>query len=190
MTVEPTASRPVRKMSVSSLLSLICGVLGCIPFVTGALAVLLGVVGFIRTGNPAKKGRWMAIVGLLLGIVSIGGWTLFGGTALLLWKGTEGPRVAAHDYIKASAEKNRVLEKSLTQGFSDDDLNKIEGQVEKHGKFIDTTFNNTDVSNSSAKVSGTAQFDSGSYVIEASLENSGGWKVTSMYLHVDPVGKE
>ena len=94
-TFPPAPPAPARKLSLASLFSLIFGILGCIPFIGGALAVLLGIIGFVRTANPMRWGRWMAIVGLILGIMSLAGWTLFGGAAYAMWKGTEGPRIAA-----------------------------------------------------------------------------------------------
>src|SRR5437016_2678535 len=37
--------------------SLICGILGCIPLITGILAVLLGAVGLAKTKNPRVGGK-------------------------------------------------------------------------------------------------------------------------------------
>ena len=55
------------------------GVLGCVPFVTGLLAVVLAVVGMRKTRNPAVRGRGLAIAGLVLGLVSLAGWGALAG---------------------------------------------------------------------------------------------------------------
>jgi hypothetical protein len=66
------------RTSIAAVVSLVCGILGCIPFFPGFAAVLLGIVGIAKTGSPRVTGRWMAIVGLLLGLMSVGVWTLGG----------------------------------------------------------------------------------------------------------------
>ncbi|HVT81725.1 MAG TPA: DUF4190 domain-containing protein [Phycisphaerae bacterium] len=170
-----------RKMSLSALFSLIFGILGCIPFIGGALAILFAIIGFIATGNPAKSGRWMAIVGLLLGIMSIGGWTLFGGGIYAIIKGTEGPRIATHDFIKAVADGDQAGIKAHSAGISDDELKAFGDSVQSEGGFVDTTFFATNISNDSAQVEGIAEFKSGKQNVTAELEKRGGdWKVTKI----------
>jgi hypothetical protein len=184
MTVEPAALPPVRRLSIASLLSFICGLLGCVPFVTGILAVLLGIVGLVMTSNPLKKGRWMAVVGLLLGILSVGGWTVFGGAAGGIWaifKATEGPRVATHDFIKACADDDLAAAKALAPRIDEEEVVKIGEYVRAQGKFMDTTFNNTSLKNSTATVEGTVTFTSGKQNVTATLELSGTvWKIVGI----------
>src|SRR5271156_6556428 len=62
------------RTSGAAITSLVCGLLGCVPFVTGLVAVITGIIGISATGNPAVRGRGMAIAGLILGLLSIGGW--------------------------------------------------------------------------------------------------------------------
>src|ERR1700728_2634584 len=71
----PGASRT----SGAAITSLVCGLLGCVPLVTGVVAVITGIVGISATSNPAVKGRGMAIAGLILGLISVGLWLAFGG---------------------------------------------------------------------------------------------------------------
>ena len=179
-----TEAAPVaaRRLSKSSLLSLICGILGCVPFVTGILAVLLGIVGFVRTSNPLKKGRWMAVVGILLGVMSIGGWTLFGGGIWAIFKATEGPRVATHNLIKELAENDMAEAKTFAPRISDVQLEAVGEYVRKQGKFIDTTFANTSIEEGgSGHVEGTVKFDTGTQKVKADLDSTkDGWKVTSI----------
>jgi Domain of unknown function (DUF4190)/Domain of unknown function (DUF4145) len=65
------------RTSVAAIFSLICGLLGCVPFLTGLVAVILGIVGIKTTKNPMVTGKGMAIAGLMLGILSLAGWTAF-----------------------------------------------------------------------------------------------------------------
>ena len=179
---DSTGAPPVRKLSVASLLSLICGVLGCVPFVMGGLAVLLGIVGIARTGNRVRKGRWMAVVGLVLGLASIGGWTLFGGGIWALMKATEGPRVAVHDFIKALSEDDMAKAKSLAPAMAEDEIKREGEVVRSQGKFVDTFFTSSSVNEGgSGHLEGTADFSDGKLHVKADLDNgASGWKVTSI----------
>jgi hypothetical protein len=136
--------------------------------------------------GPAKRGWKLPclIIAIVLLLLAGGGGALccFG----IYW-GTSGPRTAAHDFIQALASNDMAKAKSLSQGFSDDDLDLAKTRVQAHGKFKDTTFNKTNITNSSAEVIGSADFDSGTTRLEAKLTNSGGWKVTSF--EIDPPAK-
>src|SRR3954447_18185664 len=67
------------KTSGAAIASLVCGILGCIPFITSLLAVILGIVGIKQTSNPQLTGRPLPIIGLLLGLLGIAGWKIGGG---------------------------------------------------------------------------------------------------------------
>jgi multisubunit Na+/H+ antiporter MnhG subunit len=182
MTTYPSA-QPVQpaRLSKSALSSFICGLLGCIPFVTGVLAVLLGIVGFIRTGDPLKRGRWMAVVGILLGILSVSLWTVFGGGALAAWGALKAPGVATHEFIHDLAAGDMTGAKSHSAGLSEADLRTLADSVTAHGTFVDTTFNNVSIKNSDATVDGSTAFNTGSVTTHARLTYTGGsWKVTDL----------
>ena len=50
-------------------------------FLPNILAILFGIVGIIKTGNPSIGGRGMAIAGLILGIIFFIIWLAVGATA-------------------------------------------------------------------------------------------------------------
>ena len=71
---------PQRQTSGAAVASLICGILGCVPLLTGLLAIILGIVG-LRTNARATRytGRGMAIAGLILGLISLIAWGVIAG---------------------------------------------------------------------------------------------------------------
>jgi hypothetical protein len=81
---------PAPRTNVPAIVSLICGILGCIPFITSLVAIILGIVGIKSANQPGTGGKGMAIAGLILGILGILGWGLFsGGTAMLYFAHAE-----------------------------------------------------------------------------------------------------
>lgn len=94
------------RTSAAAVASLVLGVLGCMPFCTGVLAIITGIVGISVTGNPSIKGRGMAIAGLILGTLSLIGWTGVGGV-MWRWRVVTVPeRVLAHQFISDLSQGN------------------------------------------------------------------------------------
>lgn len=75
---QPQYGGPPTKTSGAAIGSLVCGILGCIPFVTSLLAIILGFIGLGATSKPGVTGRAMAIIGLILGFIGILGWSVGG----------------------------------------------------------------------------------------------------------------
>jgi len=71
---QPQFGGPPTKTSGAAIGSLVCGILGCIPFVTSLLAIILGFIGLGATSKPGVQGKGLAITGLILGFVGILGW--------------------------------------------------------------------------------------------------------------------
>jgi hypothetical protein len=69
---------PPAEANGPAIASLVCGLLGCIPVVTGLAAVVLGILGIRKASDPRVGGRGMAIVGLILGLVSLAVWLFLG----------------------------------------------------------------------------------------------------------------
>jgi Domain of unknown function (DUF4190) len=69
--------KPSPRTSAAAIASLVCGLLGFVPFLTGLAALILGIVGIKKTKDPMVTGRGMAIAGLVLGCLSVAGWTIF-----------------------------------------------------------------------------------------------------------------
>lgn len=95
------ASPPPRS-NIPAIISLVCGILGCVPFVTSAVAVILGLIGLSSAKKPNGSGKGMAIAGLTLGIIGVLGWTGFVGSVYLARERIHQARSAA--IAKATAD--------------------------------------------------------------------------------------
>lgn len=158
-----TYSMPAqRKTSGAAVTSLILGILGCIPFITGLLAVIFGVVGIKATSDPRYSGRPMAVIGLILGIISLGLWGLFGGAGYAAFAYTRPAREAARQFASDLAANNVDAAHARTTGISREDIAKASDTVKTWGAFQDTTMpvavrsNNNGVD--TAQVAGVAVF--------------------------------
>jgi prepilin-type processing-associated H-X9-DG protein len=102
-----------RKLSAVCVVSLICGVLFFVPFVTGLIAIITGLLGLRQTGTrtagpvgsdglngtgAAKSGRGLAIAGMALGASSI-----------VLWIGMIAILVPAFERMRESARQMASL---------------------------------------------------------------------------------
>ena len=179
---EAVVSLPANRMSKSALCSLIFGVLGCIPFLSGVLAVLLGIIGFVKTRKPGVTGRWMAIVGGILGVVSLVAWTMFWGVILatlgVVIAATSAPREASHAFLKDMAAGNVVAAEAKTSGMSQMELQAIADSMAVQGKLEDTTFFQTNITNDRASLEGVATFAKGKQRVKMELRKDGAdWKV-------------
>jgi hypothetical protein len=91
---------PQSRTSAVAIVSLVCGLLSfCIPLITSAIAVITGIIGIVQTGHPAVKGRGMAIAGLILGLLSIAGWGVFGLAAYRVFQKSGPERIFAQQYV-------------------------------------------------------------------------------------------
>ena len=70
-------------------------------------AIVLGALGIRKANDPqVASGKGMAITGLVLGILSLGMWTLFGGGIFALIKGTSAQREVARQVVTDLAAGN------------------------------------------------------------------------------------
>jgi len=86
------------RTSAAAVASLVLGILGCVPLLTGVLAILFGAAGIRATRDPRFRGRGLAIAGLVLGIVSFVAWSLFGGMLGLGYVRSKPARAVAHQF--------------------------------------------------------------------------------------------
>jgi hypothetical protein len=178
----PPGAYPPKKGNGMAVASLVCGILGCIPFITGLLAILFGVLG-IKKSKQTGTGSAMAIVGLILGLISIGGWGLFGGGLWALIKGTEVNRNVAGQFIRDVGANNIDAALGNAEGINKEELTDLNKTMSKFGTVTDVTTLATVVENDHAKLTGLVKFSSGDHAFEMEQKKSGdNWKVT--FIHV------
>jgi hypothetical protein len=112
---QPPPYFPTRT-SAAAVTSLVMGLLGCVPFLTGALAILTGIIGIAVTGNPSVKGRGMAIAGLILGLLSVLGWTAVGGAGWRWWVISGPQRMVARHFILDLSQGNTTAAAAESTG--------------------------------------------------------------------------
>src|SRR5689334_13518453 len=93
----PGTPMPSGGTSGAAIASLICGIIGCLG-ITALLSIVLGFVGISATSNRRKTGRGMAIAGLVLGILWIGIYLLFGSGLYALYVGSKPVKAAAEQF--------------------------------------------------------------------------------------------
>lgn len=167
--------------------SLISGVLGCVPFVTGIAAIILGVIGLKKAKDPNVGGKPLAVIGLILGLLSILGWTLFFGSLAVgvgaVAKLSEPGRTVAKDWMTATSAGNIEKAASLSvDAFPRDDIQTIADHVKQFGAFQDMTSNSINLQNSTLTLIGNAKFANGSRAYTIIVVDTGGgtWKVQSV----------
>src|SRR3954462_15398383 len=88
-----------QKGNPAAVAGLVLGLIGCLPFLTGVLAIVFSIVGIRKTRDPQVGGKGMAVAGLILGILSVVGWAMFGGGAYALFVGTKEVRATAKEFV-------------------------------------------------------------------------------------------
>jgi hypothetical protein len=169
-----------------AIAALVMGLLLCIPFVTGLGGIILGAVGIKRAGNPrvAGGGKGMAIAGLILGIVNLIIWGLFGSGIWALVAGTSEQRTIAKQFIKDLSEGNVSAATAACSSNVPQSLVAKQSQTMKSwGQLQDVTTVGINANANAGQgtqviVSGGAQFSNGSrsFIIEF-VQEGGKWKI-------------
>jgi hypothetical protein len=174
---------PQGRTSGAAITSLVCGLIFCVPFVTGLVAIITGFVGISATKNPAVRGRGMAIAGLILGLLSLAGWGLFGGGILVLIHGSGPERAFAKQYVSdlSAANIDQCVQNSSSR-LTKDQIEALSKTTQGWGALNDTTvvafsLNNNN-GNFTGTVSGGCKFASGTHTFVMTLvKESGALKV-------------
>jgi TM2 domain-containing membrane protein YozV len=124
-----------------SVAALVTGLVGfCLPGLGGLLAVLFGFLGIKRSG-VTHTGKGMSIAGLLLGLLSVGLWLLFGSAIWAMIQGTEANRVIARQFLNDLAAGNLTNAAAAVDSsvIDQDDLKKLSDIVKANGAITDIT---------------------------------------------------
>jgi hypothetical protein len=129
-----------KRSNLPAIFSLILGILGCVPFVTGLLAIVLGIVGIRKGRNPQVGGKGLAIAGIILGLISVVAWSVFGGTAYGLWKYSKPAREVSSQFAKdLSAGNLDAAQARCTPTIKRADLERAAAKLKSSGQVKDTT---------------------------------------------------
>jgi hypothetical protein len=174
---------PARTSNGMAIAALITGLLGCIPFLTGLLAIIFGILG-IKRSKVSQSGKGMAVAGLILGILSLLGWSaLFGTGGYALWQLRDNSTLAkqyvtalAAGTVGASAPDGSYV---VTQA----DVDEYQKDTKGLGAVKDTTAIPTRMNND-VQVVVLQQFTGGESRVFAVGQQkvNGQWKVTSFGL--------
>lgn len=153
----------VRTTSGAAITSLVCGLLFCIPGVTGLVAVITGIVGIKSTSKPNVGGRGMAIAGLLLGLLSIAGWIGVGGVMWYGWSVVKEQMKSAEYFTAAvTAGDYEKAAQYTTSNFSADEIKSLGEDMKDWGSLTNMQLSGTKGSKTlggaSVTITGTATF--------------------------------
>jgi hypothetical protein len=167
-----------------AITSLVLGILGCVPFITGLLAVLFGIIGLRKTRDPYVGGKGLAIAGLVLGIVSLLGWTFQVGGAAYLYLQYKPAVAVAKQFVQDVGAGNIKAAEAASTGITAAELQAEKQKLATNGalqstnffSFRSTSFNGQTVMH----LGGTATFANGQKACDVDLVKTGGtYKVTA-----------
>ena len=134
--------------NVWSIISLICGILGCL-FITPIVAIVTGIVGVVQA-KTLKTGRGMAIAGIILGLlwivggIAMVGAVRYGGSAIISALGGAVLKPSISTSFNDLADGNTAAAKTYMPSLSDDELDTLAAELKPmgHVKMIDfSSFN-------------------------------------------------
>ena len=96
---------PPRGTNGWAVASLISGLLGCVPYVTGLAAIVLGMIG-LKKSNERRyaSGRGMAIGGIVLGALSLVFWLFFSSLFIGMFTAAGQPRKLAQEFVTLTSQ--------------------------------------------------------------------------------------
>ena len=149
-----------------AIAALVMGLLLCIPFITGLGGIIFGAVGIKRSGNPrvAGGGKGMAIAGLVLGLVNLIVWAIFGGAIWAAIAGTSEHRTIAKQFINDLSQGNvSAAAAACHSTMPRSQLEQASKAMQSWGQLQDTTFVGVNANANAGQgtqvvVSGVAQF--------------------------------
>jgi hypothetical protein len=189
---------PQRKTSGAAVASLIFGILGCVPLLTGLLAIICGIIGLRTTRNPAYSGRGMAVAGLILGLVSFLVWGAMTATSgvgfYVAFTHTKEARAAANQLARdlAAGDVNAAQARCSAQ-VKREELQAVVDKIKPWGPLQDTTMpvgsRQTINGVEEAFVMGAATFAKGGSVPYAvGFRNEGGTLKVTGFVFTTPEG--
>jgi hypothetical protein len=165
-----------------AITSLIMGILSCIPGV-GLLAILFGALGIGKAKDPRYGGKGLAIVGIVLGLISIVVW---GGIGYGVYWGVGKIKEMASgfQFVEALSRGSVAEAKTFSTGkMSDAELSKLAVEMKTLGKLKQMQNPTNSFQNNVLDIQGTGIFENGTRKVHFVMINTPtGWKVDKLTL--------
>ncbi len=128
--------------SGAAIASLVLGFVGfCVPVIGGLIAIVLGIVGIGSTGKPNVKGRGLAIAGLVLGVLTLLGWSGAGLAGFGFYRATAPDRATARSFLThVGAGDTAAAATDCVPGTAPEEIQALVDRVKPLGALSDTTF--------------------------------------------------
>jgi hypothetical protein len=177
------AAPPPPRGNGAAVASLVLGILGCIPLITGLLAILFGIIGLRRAKQPYTGGSGMAVAGLTLGIISVLSWGTCWGLSRVLFVHSGSAGGVARQYMQDLAANNLAAARANAAAqVTTPQIQAHRDQIAPWGGLNDVRFTgihfHTVNGATQWRLTGIATFTSGPHPFEADLvQQNGQWKV-------------
>ena len=133
----PYGPPPGRRGNAWGIVSLVFGLLLCVPVLASLVAVVTGAVGLIRSNRPNTGGRVTSVLGLILGLLGLLLWAGAGVGSWVAYNGSADTRAASNRFVQdlragkvdAVLKANPALTRTEVQAASDrvQDLKNVAG---------------------------------------------------------------
>ncbi len=179
-----------------AIASLVSGLLGCVPYATGAIlmgaiamgaiAIVTGIVGLRKTNDPRYTGRGPAIGGIVLGSLSLVFWLFFSTMIFGLFTATGQPRQLAQEFVKMTSDGaiDAAMERAAPT-VARAELEQLATQMQEWGAHQDVTSYSSSINVTggvtTCELQGTATFTNGERPFAMTLIKQGdAWKVSAL----------
>lgn len=168
--------------ALASLITALVG--GCVPVIGGLLAILFAFFGF-RRAKTSNSGKGLAIAGLIIGLLSVAGWGIFGMAGLGVWKATEVNRQLSVTFMNdlSAGDISKAAKSTDSTTVQEDEIRGMSNYVKKHGTITDITSFSFEVKetpgSSTAEVASVVTFSDGSQhtLLSRQRKVNGVWKI-------------
>ncbi len=176
---------PTPRTNGFAIASFIVGLIGCVPLLSGILAVIFGILGVRTSSRPGYGLKGLAIAGIVLGVLGILGWSAFGGGMYLIFRASGQPRTVAKQFAHDLAAGNGSAALTKSSGISratiDGEIAKLKGK----GAILDITLADMKVNTTNGRVTwhfvGTITFKSGTVPYDVELLKHGNTHLVSKF---------
>jgi hypothetical protein len=161
-----------RRSNGPAIVSLVLGILGCVPWLTGFLAVVLGILGIRKARDPQVGGKGMAIAGLILGALSFVSWSIFGtaifGVITTAMQASAPQRAMARQFLADLGDQDVPAAQSMAApSLSPEEVQALADKIKPWGALEDATTIHFNYSNNNGAkqmtIGGVARFAQGSH---------------------------